>query len=88
LGEYGDEEDLGMEEEEEIITQEDCWSVISAFFRERGLVSQQLDSFNEFVQNTMQEVVEENGTLVVETNTQHTGADDDVPVCIMSANYT
>ena len=31
------------------ITSEDCWQVISAFFDAKGLVSQQLDSFDEFV---------------------------------------
>lgn len=48
-------EDAEMElEEEEEITQEDAWIVISSFFEEKGLVRQQLDSFNEFVSNTMQ----------------------------------
>ena len=38
-------------------TQEDAWVVISSFFEEKGLVRQQLDSFNEFIQHTMQEIV-------------------------------
>jgi DNA-directed RNA polymerase beta subunit len=46
------------EEEFEEITQEDCWTVISSFFEQKGLVRQQLDSFDEFVQNTMQELVD------------------------------
>eukprot|EP00823_Brevimastigomonas_motovehiculus_P004857 TRINITY_DN3319_c0_g1_i1.p1 TRINITY_DN3319_c0_g1~~TRINITY_DN3319_c0_g1_i1.p1 ORF type:complete len:1185 (-),score=282.72 TRINITY_DN3319_c0_g1_i1:723-4277(-) len=37
----------------------DSWTVISTFFEEKGLVRQQLDSFDEFISNTMQEVVEE-----------------------------
>lgn len=37
--------------------QEDAWVVISSFFEEKGLVRQQLDSFNEFIQHTMQEIV-------------------------------
>ncbi|CAO3591342.1 unnamed protein product [Absidia cylindrospora] len=60
--------------EEEPITQEDCWSVISSFFDEKGLVRQQLDSFDEFVQNTMQELVDENSNLVL----QHVGGDGHV----------
>ena len=36
--------------------QEDAWAVISAFFEEKGLVRQQLDSFNEFINSNMQEV--------------------------------
>ncbi|KAI5192005.1 DNA-directed RNA polymerase II subunit RPB2 [Nematocida sp. AWRm77] len=47
------------------ITQDDCWKVIAAFFKEKGLVRQQLDSFNEFVQRTMQEIVDENSTIVL-----------------------
>ncbi|KAH0881931.1 hypothetical protein HID58_058027 [Brassica napus] len=41
------------EDEEEEITQEDAWAVISAYFEEKGLVRQQLDSFDEFIQNTL-----------------------------------
>jgi DNA-directed RNA polymerase beta subunit len=37
------------------VSQEDSWAVISAYFEEKGLVRQQLDSFDEFIQNTMQE---------------------------------
>ena len=49
------------------ITTEDCWTVISSFFEAKGLVRQQLDSFDEFIQNTMQEIVDENSRIVVET---------------------
>ncbi|KAJ3200082.1 DNA-dependent RNA polymerase II [Entophlyctis luteolus] len=68
----------GGEEDDDFLTQEDCWSVITSFFNEKGLVRQQLDSFNEFIQNTMQEIVAENGQLVIQTNSQYSGADDDV----------
>ena len=51
--------DVAMDEfeEEEEIGQEDAWTVISSFFEEKGLARQQLDSFNEFIQHTMQEIV-------------------------------
>ena len=52
---YG-EEDAG-------ITAEDCWTVISSFFEAKGLVSQQLDSFDEFVSTTMQELVEQEAEM-------------------------
>ena len=51
------------------ITQEDCWNIISSFFEDKGLVRQQLDSFDEFIQNTMQELVDENDNLTL----QHKG---------------
>ena len=65
----------GMDDEDDFeeITQEDCWTVISSFFEQKGLVRQQLDSFDEFVQNTMQELVDENADLILDQADQHTG---------------
>jgi DNA-directed RNA polymerase II subunit RPB2 len=51
--------------------------VISSFFDQKGLVRQQLDSFDEFVQNTMQELVDENADLILDQADQHTGHDSD-----------
>ncbi|EJF66843.1 DNA-dependent RNA polymerase II second largest subunit [Dichomitus squalens] len=67
-----------VEDEYEEITQEDCWTVITSFFDQKGLVRQQLDSFDEFVQNTMQELVDENSDLILDQADQHTGHDGDV----------
>ncbi len=68
-----------MEEDDyEEITQEDCWTVISSFFDQKGLVRQQLDSFDEFVQNTMQELVDENAELILDQADQHTGHESDM----------
>jgi len=39
-------------------------------------VRQQLDSFNEFVTNTIQEVVDESPEIIVRPNEQHYGGDD------------
>ncbi len=69
--------DDGMDE---TLTQEDCWTIITSFFEEKGLVRQQLDSFDEFIQNTMQEIVDENQNLVLQTTAQHSGQENDVTV--------
>ncbi|KAL3645430.1 DNA-dependent RNA polymerase II [Castilleja foliolosa] len=53
------------------ITQEDAWTVISAYFEEKGLVRQQLDSFDEFIQNTMQEIVDESANIEIRPEAQH-----------------
>eukprot|EP01094_Clydonella_sp_ATCC50884_P008296 TRINITY_DN1766_c0_g1_i2.p1 TRINITY_DN1766_c0_g1~~TRINITY_DN1766_c0_g1_i2.p1 ORF type:complete len:1180 (-),score=381.56 TRINITY_DN1766_c0_g1_i2:113-3652(-) len=53
------------EEEEEEIVQEDTWTVISAYFEEKGLVRQQLDSFDAFVDYTMQDVVDDSPDIVL-----------------------
>lgn len=55
---YGDDDNIELDEAQEI-NQEDAWGVIQAFFGEKGLVRQQLDSFDEFIMNTMQEIVDE-----------------------------
>jgi hypothetical protein len=67
-------------DEMEDISHEDCWQVITAFFDEKGLVRQQLDSFNQFVSSTIQEIIEEQAKVVMYTTSQHTGADEDRPV--------
>lgn len=42
---------------------------------------QQLESFNEFVENTMQEIVDERGSLIMDQHAQYTGAAGDESVC-------
>ncbi|KAK4486934.1 hypothetical protein RD792_006247 [Penstemon davidsonii] len=59
------------DDELEDISQEDAWTVISAYFEEKGLVRQQLDSFDEFIQNTMQEIVDESANIEIRPESQH-----------------
>ncbi len=47
--------------------------MVEAFFAERGLVKQQIDSFDQFMYTTMQEVVDESFTLEFDVDT----ADDE-----------
>ena len=68
---------MSGDEWSEEISQEDCWDVIKAFFEEKGLVRQQLDSFNEFMSNTVQDLVEESKNLTLEQNEQHSGQAED-----------
>lgn len=56
------------EDEEEHITEEDQFQVTSAFFERKGLVSQQIDSYNEFLLNTMQEIVNEHDLITIDVN--------------------
>ncbi|KAG5179521.1 hypothetical protein JKP88DRAFT_200959 [Tribonema minus] len=60
-----------LDPHEEEITQEDAWQVISSYFAEKGLVRQQLDSFDEFINNTMQEIVTESGDIRVTPEPQY-----------------
>jgi DNA-directed RNA polymerase beta subunit len=45
------------------LTIEDRWILIESLVKELGLVRQHLDSYNEFIQNGMQEVVREKGVI-------------------------
>ena len=69
---YYEDDEYGFEDENAPITAEDSWAVISSFFREKGLVSQQLDSFNQFVDYTLQDIISEDSTMILEQLAQHT----------------
>ena len=51
-----------MSKEVEFPSVEDRWMVIKSFFEEKGLVRQQLESFNKFVTETLQKLIDENGS--------------------------
>ncbi|KAE8441509.1 DNA-dependent RNA polymerase II [Mollisiaceae sp. DMI_Dod_QoI] len=78
--EEGYEYDDDFAEEDTNISAEDCWMVIQSFFESKGLVSQQLDSFDEFVSTTMQELVEENSQLTLDQNAPPSS--DDNPIAL------
>ena len=60
--------------------QEACWLVISSYFDEKGLVRQQLDSFDEFITMTIQRIVEDSLDLELQAEAQHTAGELDTPV--------
>jgi DNA-directed RNA polymerase II subunit RPB2 len=75
-GDDFDDDDTGMDMDaddgaDEEITQEDAWVVIGAYFHEKGLVGQQLDSFDEFMNNMIQELVNDVGTITVTPENQY-----------------
>jgi DNA-directed RNA polymerase II subunit RPB2 len=65
----------GLEEEEEI-AQEDAWIVIDKYFSEKGLVRQQLDSFDEFMMRTIQELIDDSGEIKVAPEDQFVPGQD------------
>ena len=66
---------MGVEWSEEI-DENDAWAVISAYFEDKGLVRQQLDSFNEFINTSLQEIVDENASITVVPQNQHQPGQD------------
>ncbi len=67
-----DEREYGGYVDEEI-TQEDAWIVIDRYFDEKGLVRQQLDSFDEFITHTMTDLVQDLGNIVLKPENQYYG---------------
>ncbi|EZQ03084.1 MULTISPECIES: DNA-directed RNA polymerase subunit B [Acidianus] len=45
---------------------DDRWSIVESFFKSRGLVRQHLDSFNDFLRNKLQEIIDEQGEIATE----------------------
>lgn len=76
-GTVPEHEDAGAQEIN-MVTQEDAWAVISAYFEEKGLVRQQLDSFDEFIQNTMQELVDDSRSIRITPENQYSSLDGNV----------
>lgn len=66
---------MGVDLSEEI-DENDAWAVISAYFEDKGLVRQQLDSFNEFINTSLQEIVDENASITVVPQNQHQPGQD------------
>jgi DNA-directed RNA polymerase II subunit RPB2 len=62
--------------------QEACWIVINAYFDEKGLVRQQLDSFDEFIQMSVQRIVEDSPQIDLQAEAQHTSGEIENPVCL------
>lgn len=80
---YGDQfqQQMGADDDNEDISpdlwQESCWTIISAYFDERGLVRQQLDSFDEFVQIKVQRMVEETLPIQIVGEMTHQSVNED-----------
>ena len=56
---------------EQAIDEEDSWKVIDSYFETYGLVSQQVHSYNHFLESTLQEIVEEVGNISINPNRQY-----------------
>lgn len=48
------------------LTIDDKWTLVEAYFKANGLVRQHLDSFNDFIRNKLQEIIDEQGEIETE----------------------
>ena len=60
--------------------QEAAWIIISSYFDEKGLVRQQLDSFDEFIQMSVQRIVEDSPQIDLQAEAQYSTGAVDTPV--------
>ena len=57
-----------------------CLFCCSSYFDEKGLVRQQLDSFDEFIQMSVQRIVEDAPPIDLQAEAQHTTGEVEEPV--------
>ena len=76
-GGYGEDEGVEITPD---LWQEACWIVISSYFEEKGLVRQQLDSFDEFIQMSVQRIVEDSPEIELQAESQHMSSEMEEPV--------
>ena len=63
-------------EEDNEIHEDDCWTVISSFFSQHGLVSQQIGSFNQFVGHNIQAIVDETKVVKIDIDKDYQNPED------------
>lgn len=64
-GIYDENDQMDVLENDEEISQEEIWDVIDKYFAQKGLVGQQVDSFDFFLRHTIQELIDEAGEIAV-----------------------
>eukprot|EP01038_Epipyxis_sp_PR26KG_P008520 gene8520-11517_t len=64
------ENEMEVDNIDDEITQEDAWIVIDKYFEEKGLVRQQIDSFDEFISNTIPELISDSGEIILKPENQ------------------
>ena len=62
------------------IDHEDSWKVIDSYFKQNGLVAQQIFSYERFLQYSVQEIIKENRVTNIEKQRQYIGQQDEEAV--------
>lgn len=73
-GDGNDDVDMDGDEDEEDngpITRADAWTVIKAYFDEKGLVRQQLDSYDYFTNTSLHEIIQDTPIISIKPNLQY-----------------
>lgn len=59
-----------MAEYQKDFTQDDQWTVISQYFKKNGLVSQQIESYEKFIES-LQDIVLQEGKFTIKVENQY-----------------
>jgi DNA-directed RNA polymerase II subunit RPB2 len=62
------------------IDHEDSWKVIDSYFKQNGLVAQQIFSYERFLQYSIQEIIKESRVVNIEKERQYIGHNDEEAV--------
>ena len=65
------DEEMSDQYEDEEITQEDAWTIIKSFFDQHGLVSQQISSYDRFMNYNLQEIMDEFSKIEITPQKQY-----------------
>ena len=73
-----DQDNMNLDEKEkDKINDIDSWKVIRAYFKQHGLVSQQIGSFNQFIEKNIQEIIDENNRILIEPDINYSKKDEE-----------
>ena len=59
------------------IDQDDSWKVIDSYFKQNGLVAQQIFSFERFLQYSVQEIIKEFRVITIQKERHYYGSNDE-----------
>lgn len=59
------------------IDQDDSWKVIDSYFKQNGLVAQQIFSFERFLQYSVSEIIKEFRLITIKKELHYYGKDDE-----------
>jgi DNA-directed RNA polymerase II subunit RPB2 len=75
------------DDEDEPLSSDHIWTVINSFFEEKGLVAQQLDSYDDFALRTMQDIVREQARVILDQNSPPSTDEDDPDNPVIKRRY-
>ena len=66
-----DDYNFDDDQHQDQLGQEDLWAVVTSYFEEKGLVRQQLDSFDSFINTSLTELVDDTPAIRVRPHAQY-----------------